>query len=59
MPDATIPTIETPRLILRPPVIGDFPAYAALLASPRARWLMGGPHGEKAAWGLFCNDVAG
>lgn len=54
----SIPRIETGRLLLRAPVSADFPAYARLMASPRARG-MGGPFDEKAAWGMFCNDVAG
>jgi RimJ/RimL family protein N-acetyltransferase len=54
-----IPRLTTPRLILRPPVADDFPAYARLFASPRSKFLMGGPHGERVAWGIFCHDVAG
>lgn len=53
-----IPVIETPRLSLRPMAPGDFPAYAALMASPRAV-CMGGPFDDRAAWGLFCHDAAG
>lgn len=53
----TIPTLETPRLILRAPRIEDFPAYAALMASPRAAY-MGGPFDQRGAWGMFCHDVA-
>lgn len=52
-----IPTLATERLILRPPVCDDFPAYAALLASDRATH-MGGPYETFAAWGLFCHDIA-
>ena len=54
---ATIPTLETERLILRPPVIADFEAYAELMASSRATY-MGGPFDTRAAWGLFCHDIA-
>jgi RimJ/RimL family protein N-acetyltransferase len=57
MTTTTIPRIETPRLVLRAPVAGDFPAYARLMASPRAVGL-GGPHDERTAWGIFCHDVA-
>jgi len=53
----TIPTLTTERLILRAPIAADFPAFALLLASPRANF-MGGPYGKQAAWGLFCHDVA-
>ena len=37
MADVSIPRFVTPRLVLRAPVAEDFPAYAALMASPRAR----------------------
>ncbi|CEJ14632.1 hypothetical protein BN1110_04966 [bacterium YEK0313] len=52
-----IPTLTTERLRLRAPVIGDFEAYAALMASPRSRG-MGGPFDRRASWGIFCHDVA-
>lgn len=52
-----IPTLETPRLRLRPPVIADFLDYAAFLASDRAVH-MGGPYNERAAWGVFGHDIA-
>lgn len=52
-----IPTLTTPRLILRPPVFADFLAMEALLASERAKF-MGGPYNSVAAWGSFCHDVA-
>ena len=52
-----IPTLTTSRLILRPPVHADYPAYAAFLASPRSVH-MGGPFTGWAAWGMFCHDVA-
>jgi RimJ/RimL family protein N-acetyltransferase len=52
-----IPVIETPRLILRPHVPADFPAYAALMASPRSVG-MGGPFDERQAWGMFCHEIA-
>lgn len=51
-----IPTLTTSRLILRPPVYADYPAYAAFLASPRSAY-MGGPFAGWAAWGMFCHDV--
>jgi RimJ/RimL family protein N-acetyltransferase len=52
-----IPTLATERLVLRAPVVADFPAYQALWVSPRSRY-MGGPHDTFAAWGLFCHDIA-
>uniref|UniRef100_A0A9E8CSN3 GNAT family N-acetyltransferase n=1 Tax=Bosea sp. NBC_00436 TaxID=2969620 RepID=A0A9E8CSN3_9HYPH len=57
MSDRPIPTLQTQRLVLRPMVEGDFPAYAAFLASPRAAGL-GGPLSQRQAWGLFCHDIA-
>lgn len=52
-----IPTIETERLILRPPGTEDWPSYAELMSSARAIY-MGGPFSTKDAWGMFCHDVA-
>ncbi|KKC38748.1 acetyltransferase [Devosia epidermidihirudinis] len=52
-----IPTLRTERLVLRPPVVSDFPEYAALMASERAVF-MGGPFDERAAWGMFASDIA-
>jgi RimJ/RimL family protein N-acetyltransferase len=57
MSDRPIPTLQTQRLVLRPMVEADFPAYAAFLASPRAAGL-GGPLSQRQAWGLFCHDIA-
>lgn len=54
---AHIPTLETERLRLRPMEARDWPAYGALMMSDRAVF-MGGPFGERDAWGLFCHDVA-
>ena len=51
------PTLQTARLVLRLPVITDFPTYRAFVTSPRALW-MGGPHDAAKAWDWFCNDVA-
>lgn len=53
----TIPTLTTERLILRPPVVADFPAYAAMVGSDRAKY-MGGPYDGWAAWGMFCHEIA-
>ncbi len=52
-----IPTIETERLILRPPGMEDWPLYAELMFSERAVH-MGGPFSTNVAWGIFCHDVA-
>lgn len=50
-------TIRTERLRLRMPDIDDFAAYAQLMALPRSLG-MGGPFDLRAAWGMFCHDVA-
>ncbi|MCS6758125.1 MAG: GNAT family N-acetyltransferase [Candidatus Devosia euplotis] len=52
-----IPSLTTERLHLRPPVYDDFLAYAALMQSDRASY-MGGPFDQRAAWGMFCNNIA-
>lgn len=52
-----VPTIRTPRLVLRGLVEADFPQYRELMASERSVG-MGGPFDERAAWGLFCHDIA-
>lgn len=52
-----IPTLSTPRLILRPMGIDDWDAYHRLMASDRARF-MGGPFTPAVAWGMFCSDHA-
>ncbi|WP_375790056.1 GNAT family N-acetyltransferase [Bradyrhizobium sp. Pha-3] len=52
-----IPTISTARLTLRAQTVDDFPAYQAFLASPRSIGV-GGPFDVRAAWGMFCHDLA-
>jgi RimJ/RimL family protein N-acetyltransferase len=52
-----IPTLRTTRLILRPMVEADFPAYRNLMTSPRSVY-MGGPYDDRGAWGAFCHDIA-
>ncbi len=49
--------LETKRLRLRAPVMADFPAYAAFLASPRSTGV-GGPLDTKGAWAYFTHDAA-
>lgn len=51
------PIIETERLILRQPVLDDWPGFAALMTSERAA-NMGGPYAIPAAWGVFCHGIA-
>ena len=44
------PTLETSRLLLRPPAFDDFEPWAALLADPEAARFIGGAQGRAAAW---------
>ena len=57
MDAASVLTITTDRLTLRPAVFSDFADYRAFLASPRSLG-MGGPYDTRAAWGMFCHDIA-
>lgn len=43
------PTLETDRLILRPPALTDFDALADFYASPRAEFV-GGPQSRELSW---------
>jgi hypothetical protein len=53
-----MPFVASTRLVsLAEPVVDDFPAYARLHASLRAQY-MGAPFARRAAWGIFCHDVA-
>ena len=49
-------TIETPRLLLRQPDIGDWEAIAAFLGDDRARFI-GGPLNRRNAWRAFGHMV--
>ena len=53
-----IPTLFTPDLTLRAPVIGDFELYAETCASPRASFI-GGPMDREEAWYDLASAVAG
>jgi RimJ/RimL family protein N-acetyltransferase len=50
------PVLETPRLILRAPVLADFDAYADFFASPRSD-LVGGPTERARCWRYFGHHV--
>jgi len=50
------PVLRTDRLVLRPHVMADFDAYAALFASPRAEHV--GVLDRRGAWFSFASDVA-
>ena len=52
-----LPRLETARLVLRAPEIGDFETYRAILMSDRALH-MGGPLDRRAAWLDFTQVVA-
>ncbi|WP_289040716.1 GNAT family N-acetyltransferase [uncultured Aliiroseovarius sp.] len=49
-------TIETPRLKLRQPEMGDWEAFAAFLGSDRAQFI-GGPYARRDAWRAFAHMV--
>ena len=44
------PTLETDRLILRPPEFGDLEAWAAFMSDPEAMRFLGGPQPRAGAW---------
>ncbi len=44
------PTLQTDRLILRPPGVEDFGAWAAFMADPEAMRHLGGPQRASGAW---------
>ncbi len=52
-----IPVLSTPRLTLRAPKLGDFEAWAAFFASPRANHERG-QHKREDAWQIWSSDVA-
>jgi RimJ/RimL family protein N-acetyltransferase len=47
------PVLETARLILRPPRLEDFDAWAACAADPAANQFLGGPQPRPVAWRAF------
>ncbi|NSZ84745.1 GNAT family N-acetyltransferase [Agrobacterium tumefaciens] len=55
--DHSIPTLRTERLILRPQIMADFPAYRDFMASTRSIGV-GGPYDLPSTWGVFCHDLA-
>ena len=50
------PVLETERLILRAPDMGDWDAYSAFLSSPRSA-MVGGPIPRDKAWRSFGHQV--
>lgn len=53
-----LPVLETARLRLRAPVIGDYPAYRDVFTSDRAAH-MGGPFTQDDDFADFCQGIAG
>lgn len=53
---ANAPTLETERLILRPPQLSDAPAHAAFFASERSRFV-GGPTTAERAWRYLAQEI--
>jgi RimJ/RimL family protein N-acetyltransferase len=51
----SIPALETARLTLRAPCMGDFDAFAACIASPRARFIGGPSADDKSVWRAFAH----
>lgn len=51
------PTIKTKRLLLREPKVEDWPSFAEVMTSDRAKY-MGGPYSLKYTWGSFCHGIA-
>jgi RimJ/RimL family protein N-acetyltransferase len=55
MPDARLgPTLETERLILRPPSAQDFDAWAAMAADADVMRFIGGAQSRPIAWRTMC-----
>ena len=52
----SIPTLETPRLLLREPKAEDYPKFKATFTSYRSRF-MGGPLNEYEAWMLYAAEL--
>ncbi|KIC51944.1 GNAT family N-acetyltransferase [Tateyamaria sp. ANG-S1] len=52
----TAPTLETERLILRPPALTDFDALADFYASPRAAFV-GGPLSRELSWRSLAQEA--
>jgi RimJ/RimL family protein N-acetyltransferase len=51
------PTLETERLLLRPPAAGDFDAWAAVMADPEVARYIGGLQSRHGAWRGFLTMV--
>ncbi len=51
------PTLETKRLILRPPEAEDFEAWAAFAADPKVARFLGGVQSRALAWRNICTMI--
>jgi RimJ/RimL family protein N-acetyltransferase len=51
------PTLETPRLILRPPVLADFDPWAEMMADEENSGFIGGPQPRFGSWRGFTSVV--
>jgi len=49
-----VPLIETPRLILRPPVAEDLDGFASLMADPASARFIGGAQPRSTTWRSLC-----
>ena len=51
------PTLETPRLVLRPPVMADFDPWAEMMADEENSGFIGGPMARSASWRGFASSA--
>ena len=51
-----IPTLETPRLLLRPPRAADYPTYVLFFADAEASSFYGGPLDSGQAWRVLAME---
>jgi RimJ/RimL family protein N-acetyltransferase len=56
-PPALGPTLETERLLLRPPAAEDFEAWAAFAADPQVGRFLGGVQSKPLAWRNICTMI--
>ncbi|RKH32071.1 GNAT family N-acetyltransferase, partial [Corallococcus sp. CA031C] len=48
------PTLETPRLILRPPTLQDLDGFSAMMADPESARFIGGLQPRSNVWRAIC-----
>ena len=54
MPNSPAPTLETERLIQRPPVAEDFEPWCAMMADEQVARFIGGAASPPAVWRQLC-----